>query len=45
MKMIITEELAVQNDLTVLDLFAEHDAPEGAEQLFASADGRQVSTA
>lgn len=42
MKMIVTQETAPQDDTTILDLFAEHGAPEGTEQLFVSADGRQV---
>lgn len=42
MKMMVIQELAVQYDTKVLDLFEEHGPPDGIEQLYVSADGRQV---
>jgi hypothetical protein len=42
MKMIVMQELAVQNDVKVLDLFAEHGAPAGTEEIWVSVDGRHV---
>jgi hypothetical protein len=40
--MIVMQELAVQNDVKILDLFAEHGAPAGTEEICVSVDGRHV---
>ena len=42
MKMIVVQELVGGTDAKVLDLFEQHGAPAGTEQIWVSADGRKI---